>query len=188
MARWQRVAGAAHRHAKGGDRSAAPGVLRAGPSLPYPPGASMPPAKPLSRRTRRILTAAIAAIRPRGHGFDQPIDAHVLGEIERFLPHLPGPLRLGLPLGLRLLEYGPPLFARRWTRFSAMTPEEGARYLTRFQEAGGLRAALVLGLRTLVFLGFYQHPDVLAALGIDWEGRARALIERRARLLDDHAA
>ena len=27
-------------------------------------------------------------------------------------------MRLAFPLGLRLLEYGPPLFARRWSRFS----------------------------------------------------------------------
>ena len=29
----------------------------------------------------RILRAVIAAIRPRGHGFDQPIDDDVLGDI-----------------------------------------------------------------------------------------------------------
>src|SRR5713226_4525705 len=65
----------------------------------------------MSSRTR-ILRAVIAAIRPRGHGFDQPIDDDVLRDIERFFPFLPWPLRLGLPLGLWLVEFGPPLFAR----------------------------------------------------------------------------
>jgi hypothetical protein len=147
-----------------------------------------PRARPLSARKRRILAATVAAIRPRGHGFDQPIDDHVLREIEGFLPYLPATLRFGLPLGLELVEFGPPLFARRLQRFSTMTPVDATRYLAAWQHAGGLRTALLLGLRTLVFLAFYQHPDVLATLGIDWAGRAAALTRRRAALLDERAA
>src|SRR5213083_2979306 len=109
----------------------------------------------------RILRAVIAAIRPRGHGF-------------------------GLPLGLWLVELGPPLFARRWCRFTSMAPGEAARYLAAFEHAGGLRSALLKGLRTLVFLAFYEHPQVLASLGIDWASRADALVLRRAELLHDH--
>jgi hypothetical protein len=141
-----------------------------------------------SRGTVRILRAAIAAIRPRGHGFDQPIDADVLSEVERYLPHLPTPMRLAFPVGLRLLEYGPPLFARRLTRFSTMTPEAARAYLEAFHRAGGLRAAMVLGLRTLVFLAFYQHPAVLADMGVDWQGRAVAMTRRRAELLAEPPA
>jgi len=135
----------------------------------------------------RILRAMIAAVRPRGHGFDQPIDDDVLRDIQRFLPYLPWPLRLGLPLGLWLVELGPPLFARRWCRFTSMAPGEAARYLAAFQHAGGLRSALLMGLRTLVFLAFYEHPQVLASLGIDWAGRADALVLRRAELLHGRA-
>jgi len=131
----------------------------------------------------RILRAVILAIRPRGHGFDQPIDDDVLGDMQRFFPYLPWPLRLGLPLGLWLVELGPPVFARRWLRFTSMAPAEAAAYLAAFQHAGGLRSALLMGLRTLVFLAFYQHPRVLASLGIDWAGRADALVLRRAELL-----
>ena len=141
----------------------------------------------MSGPTTRILRAVIAAIRPRGHGFDQPIDADVLRDIERFFPFLPWPLRLGLPLGLWLIELGPPLFARRWTRFSVMPLEAAAAYLAGFERAGGLRASLLVGLRTLVFLSFYQHPQVLASLGIDWAGRADALVARRAELVHGNA-
>src|SRR5258705_263486 len=90
----------------------------------------------------RILRAVIAAIRPRGHGFDQPIDDDVLGDIQRFFPYLPWPLRLGLPLGLWLVELGPPPFARRWCRFTSMAAGEAARDLAAFEHAGGLRSAL----------------------------------------------
>jgi hypothetical protein len=140
----------------------------------------------VSPASRRILRAAIAAIRPRGHGFDQPIDDDVLRAIEEFFPHLPGPLRIALPAGLRLLEYGPPFLARRLARFSTMPRDEATAYLVRFQRGGRLRAALVMGLRALVFLAFYQHPDVLASLEVDWAGRSAMLVRRRAELL--HAA
>jgi hypothetical protein len=144
--------------------------------------------RPLPPHQQRILQAVIATIRPRGHGFDQPLDDYVLHQVEGFLPFLPVTLRLGLPLGLELVEFGPPIFARRFTRFTRMAPAEAEAYLARWEEAGGLRGTLLLGLRTLVFLAFYQHPDVLAALGVDWAGRAETLVRRRAALLDDHAA
>jgi hypothetical protein len=144
--------------------------------------------RPLSARKRRILRAVIAAIRPRGHGFDQPIDDYVLDHVESFLRFLPITLRIGLPWGLELIELGPPVFARRWVRFTDMSADDGEAYLAHWHEAGGLRGTLLLGLRTLVFLAFYQHPDVLAVLEVDWAGRARALVRRRAELLDEHAA
>ena len=69
--------------------------------------------RPVSAGTERILRAAVAAIRPRGHGFDQPIDAEVLQSVVEFFPYLPAPMRLAFPAGLRLLEIGPPLVLRR---------------------------------------------------------------------------
>ena len=137
----------------------------------------------LGAGSTRILVAATAAIRPRGHGFDQAIEADVLREIDGFLPYLPGTLRALFPLGLRLLEWGPPLFARprRLARLSSLPRDEAEAYLEGWLEAGGLRGTLLLGLRTLVFLAFYQHPDVLASLGVDWQGRARQLHDERAR-------
>ena len=143
---------------------------------------------PPSPLLRRVLGAAIAAIRPRGHGFDQPIDDDVLREVETFLPFLPAPMRLGFPLGLLLLEFGPPVLARRWARLTRMPVDQARAYLDGLSDAGGLRASLLLGLRTLVFLSFYQHPEVLAGMGIDWAGRAATLVHRRAALLDEHAA
>jgi hypothetical protein len=137
------------------------------------------------RGTTRILRAAVAAIRPRGHGFDQRIDEDVLAEMERYFPYLPTPMRLAFPVGLRLLEYGPPVFARKLTRFSSMAPDEARAYLEDFLHAGGPRTALVMGLRALVLLAFYQHPQVLADMGVDWAGRAKVLTARRAELLSE---
>lgn len=147
----------------------------------------MAPSPALSREARRILRAASDVVRPCGHGFDHPIDDDVLAGIEAFLPHLPPPLRLAFPLGLRLLEWSPPLLIGRVARFSRLPPEEARRHLERALEIGGPLGAMVLGVRTLVLLCFYQHPAVLRTLEVDWKGRARELTERRAALLADRA-
>jgi len=139
--------------------------------------------RPLSRTADRVLTAAVAAIRPRGHGFDHAIDADVLARVRAFFPFLPPPLRRAFPLGLRLLEWAPLVVLRRRRRFTALSADEARGVLDRLNDQGGPFGALVLGLRTLVFLAFYQHPDVLQTLEIDWAGRAAELTRRRARLL-----
>jgi hypothetical protein len=137
----------------------------------------------LSSAADRVLVAAVAAIRPRGHGFDQPIDDDVLARVRAFFPFLPPPLRRAFPLGLRALEWAPLVVSRRRQRFSTLPPDEARRVLERLNDLGGPFGALVLGLRTLVFLAFYQHADVLRALEVDWAGRAAELTRRRAGLL-----
>jgi hypothetical protein len=132
-----------------------------------------------------ILRAVIAAIRPRGHGFDQPVDEDVLVEIDRTLPYLPNPSRLGLPLGLRLLEWGPFVFAGRPTRLSRMNRDEARVYLQRWLDSRlTLPRFLVYGLRALVFLAFYQHPSVLDAMGVRWDRRLLEAVELRAGSLE----
>lgn len=143
----------------------------------------MPAVPALSAEARRILRAASDVIRPRGHGFDHAIDDDVMAGIDAFLPHLPPPMRLGFPLGLRLLEWAPPLVIGRLARFSRLPADEARRYLERALDLGGPLGAMVLGVRTLVLLCFYQHPAVLETLEVEWAGRARELTRRRATLL-----
>jgi hypothetical protein len=140
-------------------------------------------AQPLSPAAQRILRAALVAIRPHGHGFDQPIDDDVMARIEDFFPYLPTPMRLAFPLGLRLLEWAPLLVVRRVTRLSRMPTDDARRYLERALVMGGPLGALVLGVRALVLLNFYQHPVVLETLQVDWAGRRDELVARRAELL-----
>ena len=138
----------------------------------------------LSPRSATILRAVIDALRPRGYGFDQAIDEDVLLEIDRTLPYLPRLTRLCIPAGLRLLEWGPPLLLGRGRRFTSLDRREARSCL---QGWSGSRLPplrfLVLGLRALVFLAFYQHPSVLEAMGVHWERRLAETVERRATLL-----
>jgi hypothetical protein len=139
----------------------------------------------LSPTSVRILRAVIAAMRPRGHGFDQPIDEDVLYEIDRALPCLPPLTHLGLRLGLRLLEWTAPLLAGRPTRFTRLGREEATRCLERClaSHVPGL-PLLLRGLRALVFLAFYQHPTVLEAMGVEWDRRLAETARLRAETLD----
>src|SRR6185369_12286864 len=106
------------------------------------------PPQNLSPRSAAILRAVIDALRPRGHGFDQAIDEYVLLEIDRTLPCLPLLTRLSLPVGLRLLEWGPPLFSRRRRRFTALDRQEARTYLQGWLDSRlAPRRFLVFGLR-----------------------------------------
>lgn len=137
----------------------------------------------MSRSADRVLIAAVTAIRPRGHGFDHPIDDAILAGVRGFFSFLPPPLRRAFPVGLRLLEWAPLVVLRRRQRFSALSLDDARLVLDRLLDMGGPFGALVMGLRTLVFLAFYQHPDVLRTLEVDWAGRAAELTRRRAQLL-----
>jgi hypothetical protein len=132
---------------------------------------------------RQILRAVVAAIRPRGHGFDQPIEDDVAGEVEDSIQNLPRLLGFWFKVGLLFIEYGTPLYARRLRRFSRLPASDGLAILSRWERARGVRAALLRGLRLLIYFAFYQHPQVLAGMEIDWEGRAAKLVARRAELL-----
>jgi hypothetical protein len=143
------------------------------------------PPQNLSPRSAAILRAVIDALRPRGHGFDQAIDEYVLLEIDRTLPCLPLLTRLSLPVGLRLLEWGPPLFSRRRRRFTALDRQEARTYLQGWLDSRlAPRRFLVFGLRALIFLAFYQHPSVLEAMEVHWQQRLVESVERRASTLD----
>jgi hypothetical protein len=141
-----------------------------------PPGA-------LALARRQILRAVVAAIRPRGHGFDQPIEDDVAREVEDSIQSLPRLLGFWFEVGLFFIEYGTPLYARRLRRFSRLPPSDGLAILSRWERARGVRMALLRGLRFLIYFAFYQHPQVLAHMEIDWEGRAAMLVTRRAELL-----
>jgi hypothetical protein len=131
----------------------------------------------------RILMHAIAVIRPRGGPFDADIDGDVARTVLGFLDYLPAPTRLSFPIGLRLLEYGPFLFQEGFRRFSTMDEATAARYLHHWERAGSAPSMLYQGVRALVLVCFYQHPKILEAMEVDWQGRADERVRYRARVL-----
>jgi len=137
----------------------------------------------LGKTSMRILKHAIAVVRPRGGVFDLDVDEEVCQSMVGFLEYLPAPTRLSFPLGLRLLEYGPFLFREGFRTFSSMDGETAARYLHHWERAGSAPSLLYQGVRALVFVCFYQHPRILEAMEVDWQGRADERVRFRARIM-----
>lgn len=137
----------------------------------------------LGKTSMRILRHAVAVMRPRGGVFDLDVDDEVLDSMVGFLEYLPAPARLSFPLGLRLLEYGPFLFREGFRTFSSMDGETAARYLHHWERAGSAPSLLYQGVRALVFVCFYQHPKILEAMEVDWQGRADERVRFRARVM-----
>ena len=108
----------------------------------------------------------------------------MLVEIDRTLPYLPTLSRVGLPLGLRVLEWESLLFTGRRARLSGMGRDEARAYLQGWLDSRlAPRRLLVYGLRALIFLAFYQHPTVLEAMGVHWDRRLVETAVLRAETL-----
>jgi hypothetical protein len=137
----------------------------------------------LDKTSMRILKHAVAVMRPRGGVFDIDVDDDVLRSMAEFLEYLPPTTRVGFPLGLRLLEYGPFLFREGFRTFSSMDEVTAARYIHHWERAGSALSLLYQGVRALVFVCFYQHPKILEAMEVDWQGRADERVKFRARIM-----
>jgi hypothetical protein len=138
---------------------------------------------PLARSATRTLARVISVLRPREGIYDVDVDDAVLATMLRFVPYMASPLRLGFPFGLLFIEYAPPLLRCGFRRFRCMDPVSARAYLEKMASAPAPLSLLSDGLRALLMIAFYQQPEIMAALGVDWESRAKELIARRARLL-----
>ncbi len=96
---------------------------------------------------------------------------------------MPAPARWGFPFGLWLLEFAPALLGFGFRRFSSLERDRATEYLGRVAHARAPLPTVYAGLRSLVLIVFYQQPEVLVALGVDWQRRADELTARRARLV-----
>jgi hypothetical protein len=129
-----------------------------------------------------VLRAAIEVLRPHDGEFDKDVDEAVLRGVLSFVPYMPPFARYGFPIGLWLLELGPVFCGHGFARMSRLDPATRERYLARWAHAPGQLRVLFDGMRALTLMCFYQQPEILAELGIDWQARADELVERRARL------
>ena len=135
--------------------------------------------------TRRTLRGLIAVIAPPRSVFDLPPKGPgpVLRTVLSFIPFLPFPLRFSLPFGLLLFEMAPFLFGFGWQRFTSLDHEQGTAYMRRWEHGPPPLVQVYAAFHALVLCAFYQQPEVLGAMEVDWESRAAELRERRVRLL-----
>jgi hypothetical protein len=134
------------------------------------------------RRTLATLDALIKVLAPAemfGIQATEPVRATVLS----FIPFLALPLRLGLPIALAIFEASPLLFGFGRRRFGQLSPEEGAAYVAKWEHGRPPLVQVYSAFHALVLCSFYQQPEVLRVLEVDWASRALELRGERARLL-----
>ena len=97
----------------------------------------------------------------------KPAPEKVAIEIEGMMAKLPSLYRLGFAALIRGMEAGPFVFGFRRS-FSRLTPEERLKYLREFEQAENyIQRALILMLKTAVFLYYFADPAIEAAIGYD---------------------
>jgi len=119
---------------------------------------------------RKTLRSLIEVIMPRSDEFHPDLTDHILEYVDNYVGYFPPHLKIGFPLGLLLLEYGTLLFMGKLTGFSSLSLEEREDYVkgwinSRWQ----LRRELIRGVKALVMLGYYSHPEVMEHIGYDIE-------------------
>jgi hypothetical protein len=128
-----------------------------------------------------ILKAVVQAVRPERGGFERADDDRTVRTVLSFVPYMPRGARWAWPFGLWLLDKATVVYGFRG-RFRKLSIEDRRCALLRLRRSWAPLAAMVDGMRSLIMLCFYQQPEVLVLLEVDWESRARELVERRARL------
>ena len=142
-------------------------VLRSTGYPPAPAGLGT-----LVRAEVEVLRAAIDAMIVPTPSHDAATE--IIRRIDRFVATQRPFMRWQIHGALSVVEQGPLVFARRWSRFSHLTRTERRAVLDALVARGGVSAEAGRGVRDLVMLGHYQRPESWSALGYrgPWVGPA----------------
>ena len=133
----------------------------------------------LSQWARNTLRALTEVVLPRGDDIDIDLCDHSVDFTDYYVGFFPTHLRLGFPLGLLLLEFGPILYMRRLKRFSKMKLEDREKYVAGWVDSkSALRRDLIKGVKGLALVAFYSHPQVMDHIGYDIEQHISAALAR----------
>lgn len=129
----------------------------------------LPPAQSnLRSYTRHILLAMVETIMPRNEKLDFDIADQVVNYVDRFLTYLPSFLGYLLPAGIYMMEFGAIFFSGRFRRFSTLTPDERRLYIDSWVNSRfSLRRDMIKGLKALIMMGYFDHPDTQKAVGYE---------------------
>lgn len=87
---------------------------------------------------------------------DTRLDIPVI-TIDAFVQQLPKPLRTRIRFGMRLFQWGPPLFIGKLRMFTDLDQNDALRYIDGWAQSRlGIRRQLFRGLRDIAFLGYYS--------------------------------
>lgn len=124
----------------------------------------------LGRGSQTIVRALVRALMPKKIRFQFDAETELAGFVDQFIAFLPRHVALVFPVGLRLISWSGFLTCVR--PLTLMSPEAGERHLKSLGESPVfLIREAVKGLRSLILLGFYSHPEITRHLDYfpqDW--------------------
>ena len=122
----------------------------------------------LERRDFAILAALADTIFPYGNPLGRSGSAARVPEyVDRMLARMPKDKAEEFRAMMLLFEHGTLAFGLRVRRFTELPPAAAQRYLRRWEEAQVYsRRMLAAGLKTLLGIAYFAHPEVQKAMGI----------------------
>ncbi len=129
-------------------------------------------------RNARVLAALIETLLPAGGAFELgACDTALAEDLSGYFRQLHPRGLLGLALLLQMMEFGPYMFGPRWTRFTRLTVQGRARYLSGFEQSRlAPRRQLFASLKLITTMHFYGYPTVQDSIGFDRDYLRRKLL------------
>jgi hypothetical protein len=137
------------------------------PVVPATARAAPPGARFFDEAQTQILTHVVERMVASGEP-DAPRvrDSGAIASIDALCASLAPDLTGPLPALLRLVEWGPPLFELRFSRFTRLAPDEQDASLRGWMQSRiGLRRTAFLALRNLAMLGWYAQEESWPGVG-----------------------
>lgn len=152
----------------GAGLSAAGGLLLWGHAGRYPVPRPASDLLYLERREFAILSALADTIFPQGNPIGRSgSEARVPEYVDRMLARMPPDKAEEFKAMLLLFEHGTLAFGLRVRRFTELPPAAAQAYLRRWEEAQVYsRRMLAAGLKTLLGIAYFAHPEVQEMMGI----------------------
>ena len=151
-----------------GGSAAAGGLLLWGHGGRYPLPQAAANLIYLERREFAILVALADALFPKENPLGlSGTEVRVPEYVDRMLARMPEDKSAEFRAMLLVFEHGTLAFGLRARRFTELPTRARERYLRRWEEARVYsRRMLAAGLKTLLGIGYFAHPDVQAAMGV----------------------
>ncbi len=139
---------------------------------------SPPEEKHLGALTRRVLRAMAVIILPRSGRFNIECTDAIVNYVDGYTRYLPPLLRAGFPLGVWLFQLSSIL--RYGLPFSMLSRKRQESYVrTWVHSRFWFQRDLLKGLKGIMLMGYYQHPDVMALIDYDPDTHIKTVRARR---------
>ncbi len=134
----------------------------------------------LGRGTRRILQAMAEVILPRNERIQVDCVDDLVNFVDNFVRYLPPMLRMGFPIGIWLFQFLAVVWSGRPVPYTWLSAERKDRYMRNWVYSKlWWKRDMLKGLKGVMLMGFYQHPEVMKSLNYDPVSHVEAVKARR---------